>query len=300
MGEPYFRYFPAAPEISTWGLGVTGTGRAIIPPGGVYPPIQHPADHHFTWERGRVLESMQMLLISRGAGFLETKSSGSHELQAGSAFILLPGEWHRYRPDPSLGWNESWCEMRGPLIEQLLRDKVLDPLHPLRRDAYQAGLEEAADSLHRRVQALSRPGFDPELAALGMRLLAVWSSPARRESGEETDALHAVAAAERYIADHLAEAIDLEALAQRSGIAYSHFRRLFRNATGYSPWQYIIHLRLEMARRNLASGDGKLRDIAESLGFSSAFHFSTAFRNTYGVSPTEWRRRLRKQSQAVT
>ncbi len=292
MIEPYFRYFPVAPEISTWGLGVVGAGYASVQPGQPYPPSQHPNDHSFTWEHGRVLESMQLLVISRGGGWFESRATGRIQIAADTAFILLPGVWHRYRPEPDSGWDESWCELRGATVDQLVRDGILDASHPVRSGAIASGLNEALESIHRRVRTQVHPGFDPQLSSLALRALALWSE-LERSSGEPAQALQAVTHAERYIAEHISEPIDLQELAQRAGIAYSHFRRLFRSSTGYSPWQYIIHMRLEMGRRMLAGSDAKLREVSESLGFSSAFHFSSAFKSAYGTSPTDWRKRIK-------
>ena len=292
MIEPYFRYYPAAPEITTWGVGLGGAGFACIQAGQAYPPSQHPNDHSFTWEHGRILESMQLLLITRGRGWFESRATGRLEVTQDTAFILLPGVWHRYRPDPDTGWDESWCELRGSTVEQLVRDGVLAADKPLRTGAFGCGLDEALENIHRRVRNQVHPGFDPQLSALALRSLALWSEM-ERNSAEPAQALQAITHAERYIAEHIAEAIDLEELAQRAGIAYSHFRRLFRSSTGYSPWQYIIHLRLEMGRRMLAGSDAKLREVAENLGFSSAFHFSSAFKSAYGTSPTDWRKQIK-------
>ena len=52
----YFRYFLPAPEQKIWGLGVTATGYTEVPPGSDYPIARHPAEHHFAWQRARVLE----------------------------------------------------------------------------------------------------------------------------------------------------------------------------------------------------------------------------------------------------
>lgn len=297
MIEPYFRYYPPAPEIGTWGLGVSGAGLAVIDKRQPYPPAQHPTDHYFTWEHGRVLESMQIVVVSRGSGWFESKATGRVFVGPDTAFVLIPGVWHRYQPDEKHGWTESWCEMRGPLVEQLVKDQVVTPEDCVRKGAVTAGLEEAMEAVHRRVRNNRQPGFDAQLSALAIRVLSIWGEMGR-QSAEPTKTLQAVAMAEKFIADHIAEPINLETLAQRSGVAYSHFRRLFRSATGYSPWQYVIHLRLEMGRRMLASGDAKLRDISESLGFSSAFHFSSAFKNAYGTSPTEWRKGIKAQEKA--
>ena len=75
-------------------------------------------------------------------------------------------------------------------------------------------------------------------------------------------------------------------LAQRVGMSYSAFRRSFQKHTGFAPWKYV---RLTNARHRLSATDISLAELAEDLGFSSAFHLSTAFRQEFGMSPRQWK-----------
>ena len=136
-----------------------------------------------------------------------------------------------------------------------------------------------------------RAGLDAELAAAALAVLAAWDK-AQRAQPERSRVLRVIATAERQLAERLTEPVNVEALARRLGIAYSHFRRVFKEHTGFSPWQYVLHLRLERARRLLASSDATLEEIAARLGFSSPFHFSRAFKRANGVAPDHWRRQL--------
>jgi AraC-like DNA-binding protein len=77
------------------------------------------------------------------------------------------------------------------------------------------------------------------------------------------------------------------------GVSYSSFRRAFRKETGLSPWQYLMSVRLNRARRLLSSRGTKLESVAAAVGFSSAFHLSAAFKKAYGVSPGNWRKQDR-------
>src|SRR5688572_4190667 len=263
----YFRYFPTHPDQDTWGLGVTACGYTRIAPGSPYPPVRHPADHDFTWDTGRRLPALQVVMILAGRGWFESKASGRQLLEAGSAFIVLPGVWHRYRPDPSTGWTESWIELRGPVVVRLCRQRILKPRHAVYRGGEAAGTGEALESVHALARAAGTM-FDPELAARAMGVLAAWSRAARPAADATAPAVAAVQAAERHLAAHCMEPLNVAALAQKHGVAYSHFRKLFQKHTGYAPWQYVLRLRLVRARRLLAGTDATLASIADQLGFS--------------------------------
>lgn len=287
----YFHYLPASPELAHWGVGVTAVGAARIAPAAPYPPRSHPADHYFAWSRGRRLDAFQILLITAGRGIFETRETGRCEVEAGTAFILFPKVWHRYRPDPVLGWQEKWTEFRGPVVEELWRNGVLDIRAPLRKSALSAGLETVVDAIHTRVRNAPRPGFDPELSARMLSALAVWQA-AGRVSPARSRLVRAVAEAERHLSENLAEPVNIEELARQLGVAYSHFRRAFKLHTGFAPWQYVLQQRLDRARRLLSSTDSTLDDVALRLGFSSAFHLSAAFKQAFGASPDHWRRQF--------
>lgn len=286
----YFRYTPVTPEMRRWGIGVTASGRTKIAAGSEYPPAPHPEDHQLNWEHGRVLDALQIVLISAGGGWLETRATGRRRVEAGMVFLLLPETWHRYRPDPETGWTESWIEVQGPVVDALLSAGTFPAAAVVRSGAIDCGMEETLESIHRRAAA-GESGFLPENAAAAMEVLAMCSR-AGQGASRPTRIQRAVNEAERFLAEHHAEPVNVEALAADLGVAYSHFRRAFRARTGFAPWKYVVHLRLVRARRMLASGDAKLEDIAAVVGFSSAFHLSHAFKQAYGESPDKWRKSL--------
>jgi AraC family transcriptional regulator len=85
---------------------------------------------------------------------------------------------------------------------------------------------------------------------------------------------------------------DLQTLAAEAGYSKRHFLRAFHASTGFSPHQYILHLRLKRAKQLMARRSLSLLDIALESGFSSHAHFSHAFRQRFGVSPSDFRRAL--------
>jgi AraC family transcriptional regulator len=89
---------------------------------------------------------------------------------------------------------------------------------------------------------------------------------------------------------NLATNLDLNTIAAESGYSRTHFLRTFRASTGYSPHQWLTHLRIEEAKTLLQKASNSLIDIALDCGFSSHGHFSNPFRRIVGVTPHEYRR----------
>jgi len=87
--------------------------------------------------------------------------------------------------------------------------------------------------------------------------------------------------------------LSLQTLANESGYSRVHFVRMFRAATGYSPHNYLLNLKLERARELLRNPSTSLIDIALDCGFSSHSHMSRLFHKFVGVTPSAYRRSLR-------
>jgi AraC-like DNA-binding protein len=292
LPDNYFRYFATPPETAAWGLAVTAAGFTRIAPRAPYPPSQHPVDHELSWEHGRVLDALQLVLITRGRGVFESRATGVCEIGEGAAFAILPGTWHRYRPDKDTGWDESWMEVRGPLVEKLLRSGVFVAKHAVRGDVLRAGMELALGQVHAHSRN-GAPGFSAPRTAAAFAVLSAWEQSAR-ERPPGTPLARAVLKAEHFLSEHYAGPVDMRELAARLGVAYSHLRKAFKKHTGFAPWQYVLHLRLSHARRLLASRAVTLGDAAAQLGFNSEFHLSATFKKAHGLSPREWRRQLDK------
>jgi AraC family transcriptional regulator len=103
-----------------------------------------------------------------------------------------------------------------------------------------------------------------------------------------------VHAAIRFIDDNLPEKLTVAELAQRAGMSRVRFARSFKEATGTSPYRYIIARRLSKARQLLASSRLSLGEIAYAVGFCSQSHLTSTFHRSVGVTPREYREALEK------
>ncbi|QPF85803.1 helix-turn-helix transcriptional regulator [Bradyrhizobium genosp. L] len=94
---------------------------------------------------------------------------------------------------------------------------------------------------------------------------------------------------EAFVRDNLGEQISLAALSDLAGLSKRHFLRAFQESTGTSPHRYVLGLRIEAAKHRLSATDESVTSIALASGFSHAQHFSSAFRQATGMSPSVFR-----------
>jgi AraC-like DNA-binding protein len=85
------------------------------------------------------------------------------------------------------------------------------------------------------------------------------------------------------------EPLDVPALARAAHLSPAHFSREFRRAFGETPHQYLLTRRLERAAELLRNTDRSVADVCFSVGLRSIGSFTTSFRRSYGLSPTEYR-----------
>ena len=114
-----------------WGLTVCSVGHQRISPGEDYPPRKHNQEYMFDPAQGRILPEYQLLYIVEGKGIFRTGSAGDMKVAAGDMFIIFPGEWHSYMPDPDTGWNEYWIGFQGVNIDHRVETGFFSPASPL-------------------------------------------------------------------------------------------------------------------------------------------------------------------------
>ena len=94
-----------------------------------------------------------------------------------------------------------------------------------------------------------------------------------------------------YIRKHYSEPINAEVLAELCHLSTSYFYRIFTQVTDIPPNEMIIRTRLTAAQSLLASCDLSLTEISERCGFNSQSYFSFCFKERFGLSPKEFRKK---------
>lgn len=201
-----------------------------------------------------------------------------YELSPGMGLLLLPWQRHNHLP----GSEEMLCERLlitfdlpvsqhylpdSPLLE--LSGKAMELLKTLLQCYREHRVTELSWSLAILLKELS-----------GKRL----ALPEQRLAELTTGAL-------KIITKNMAQALDIQFIADQLNISVSHLRMVFRKDMHISIGKYIADQRLLLACMQLKNSDLPIQQIAENCGFSSICAFSHFFKNKSGISPAEFRKK---------
>jgi len=89
-----------------------------------------------------------------------------------------------------------------------------------------------------------------------------------------------------FLNNNYMDELTMDEIATYTGRSLATFKRDFKKISNLTPQKWLIRKRLEAAYVKLKEG-GKVKEVCMDVGFKNPSHFSTAFKQQYGVSPTE-------------
>lgn len=288
QNESFVKYINAGPLDREWGLFLNVAGYAQIPPSLVYPPKVHPSGYFFTWNKGRILQEYQINYITEGSGIFET-STDQFQVVPGSMLILRPGMWHRYKPDPTTGWNEHYLGFNGEFCTHLFHEGFFALGKPVLYVGFQENILKLFFEILQLVKD-EKTGHQQVSAAKTILMLSEILSVVRNQEFAGKSIERTIRKACLYLRENLNTHVNIEELAAELNVGYSYFRQMFRKYTGISPTQYHLSLRIQKAKDLLVSTNQSFKKIALDLGFESYFYFSRIFKDKTGQSPLEFRK----------
>ncbi len=285
------KYVLANDRDMQWGLTVSTVGYEEIAPGDPYPTRGHADGYYFHVEEGRELNEYQLLYITEGKGVFTSTHQQETELNEGDMFLLFPGEWHTYHPDPETGWKSYWIGFKWKNIDErvglrfLLREK---PIYHIGFSSVIVQLYESAYATATAEEAYSQQ----LLAGIVNHLIGMMYSLERNiELNKNHAHVDMVNRARLRIREALESSLTIQQVAEELGVSYSNFRKLFKEYTGLSPAAYQQDLKLQRAKELLKTTNLSIKEIAYRLNFDSPDYFSAKFKIKTGRKPSEMRMR---------
>src|SRR5215813_12287036 len=85
---------------------------------------------------------------------------------------------------------------------------------------------------------------------------------------------------------NIEDEIRLDDLARVAGMSSSHFIRSFRESTGHTPYQFLLHQRVKRAQSLMRDPRASLTEVAQASGFADQHHLAPVFRRITGITPS--------------
>lgn len=147
----------------------------------------------------------------------------------------------------------------------------------------------------KRIYELFRTSAPVHEADLSRRITAMLSelTGVRSELPGESTSSEIMESSLAFINEHFREDITLDMMARHASLSPYYFTRLFSAETGFTPHQYLIATRINYAKYLLQSGEMSVKEIAFASGFHSESGFCSTFRKREGLTPGEYRSRIR-------
>lgn len=89
-------------------------------------------------------------------------------------------------------------------------------------------------------------------------------------------------------------ALTVEQLVDEMGLGRTVFYNKLKVLTGLSPVEFIREIRIKRAAQLLMQGKYNITEVTYMVGMNDSRYFSKCFKNTYGVTPSEYKRKMDK------
>lgn len=100
-----------------------------------------------------------------------------------------------------------------------------------------------------------------------------------------------------YVKKHYSEEIDLNSIARALGFSSSYLTKVFNKVENTTPSKVIRSYRMGIAKQLLNDDSLTIQQIASHVGYSDPFHFSKSFKQTVGISPTQYKQELQNKEK---
>ncbi len=234
--------------------------------------------------------------VLEGAGSLRVEDK-SYEVRQNQLFLLPPGIETFYSADNDDPWHYCWIGFHGAIAAKILKRIGLSKEHPV------ADFDgtELIENLIKNTMRYFELDIHDQLMRTGLLCTILAHMIEKSHPHEKASDLDAELSydeyAVRYIQMYFQKKIRISDLADKIGISRSYLVKLMKEKIGMSPQEYLIKIRMEHAAHFLNHTNDSIRDVSMECGYDDALTFSRAFHQYFGISPTEFRTRLRNGAE---
>ena len=247
------------------------------------------ARHHFRQRESGAAQHI-LILCAEGRGWFELQGQ-RQSLAPGQALFIPRALPHAYGADDLDPWSIHWLHFLGedaPYFFTLLRRD--NPVVPVAEDLMprlQGLFTEARSAL---ADGFSEPGIICAAQAVRHLLALLFFENRAFHPHTKAPSTGTLERTLQFLRERVDSPLTVAEMAREAGLSETHFARLFRRHTGFSPMDYFIHLKMQQAARMLTLTRLRVHQVADRLGYDDPYYFSRLFRKIMGAPPSEYRK----------
>lgn len=204
-------------------------------------------------------------------------------------FLITPGTTSSYKADMENPWSYYWIEFNGIKAKNYMNNAGLTKEHY----HFKSNKNNQTFNLISIFESILDENNQHEPFVIGQLyfLINELIQNSEHHIDNEIHKINNIYIKEAiiFIANNYQHDLSVSEIAKHCNISRTHLSRLFNEELATSPSQYLIKFRLNKASELLKNNTLSIKDIAEEVGYSNQFNFSTAFKNKFGISPMQWR-----------
>lgn len=231
-----------------------------------------------------ILSGTGTLMADDSKGVTQTYSIKSMQ-----GFMIFPNQITTYVADKQLPWEYVWLEFDGLRVKSLLDTIGLS----LDKPVYHARNKSLREDMANEMLYISRHKDESPFHLIGhlylfLDYLLRSAADEQLEHGSKLREFY-IHEALTYIEHNFQNEITIEDIAGVCGLNRTYFGKIFKEALGKTPQEFLLNYRMLKAAELLKLTSLSIGDVGLAVGYANQMHFSRAFKNNYGISPREWR-----------
>lgn len=243
--------------------------------------------------KNRKKDCYMMYGISKGKCIC-TVNNVNYQMETNDLIFIPPESDYYFDSDPEEGCVGMWLGFTGMLAEECLMHSGFSENNLVQKTEL---VDEMSKLIENMLKVRERT-FSNDLKRNGYlkiffsRLIDEHSTKITEmhlHPIQETETSEYIRIAIKYIVENYSQKIKINELADYVGVNRSYLASSFKKATGYSPQEYLLSIRMERAKSLLETTDLPVNTISNSVGYSDQLAFSRMFKRYAGVSPTTYR-----------
>lgn len=228
--------------------------------------------------------------VTNGSGRVYIKSTDQKTtINENEGFLITPGTTSSYKADGFSPWSYYWIEFNGIKARNFMSNADLTREHCHFKNEKNGSPDDLINIFENIIKASkSQEPFIIGQVYLLLNKLIENSGTDINSTNIEVNNIY-IREALTFIGNNYQHNLSVNEIAKHCNISRTHLSRLFKKELAISPSQYLINFRLNKSSELLKDNTLSIKNIAENVGYSNQFNFSSAFKRKFKTTPTEWR-----------